>query len=138
MSRTITAVCTAATCAIAVIALQPQAAAAQAKPTLPARTSVPAKPAPPATPSLTLTGCLHADGAKFMLSDMPENQTPKGRNWKTAYVMKTGKDVEVTPASSSVKLKDHVGHKIAITGVRNGDETHFTARAIKHVAATCS
>jgi hypothetical protein len=136
MNRTITAVCAAAACAITVVVSQPWAAA-QTKP-LPAKPSAPARPAQPPTPSLTLTGCLHADGAKFTLSDLPQNQTPKGRSWKTAYVMKTAKDVEVTPASSSVKLKDHVGHKIAITGIRNGDETHFTARAIKHVAATCS
>jgi hypothetical protein len=87
---------------------------------------------------MTLTGCLHADGGKFKLSALQGSQAPRGRSWKTAYVVKTMKDVEVSPASSSVKLKDHVGHKIAVTGVRNGDETHFTARAIKHVAQTCS
>jgi hypothetical protein len=119
---------------MAIIAAQ-SAVSAQARPAQPARA---AQAKAPANPAITLTGCLHADGSKFMLSDLPDNQTPKGRSWKTGYVMKTAKDVEVTPASASVKLKDHVGHKIAVTGVRNGDETHFTARAIKHVAANCS
>ena len=128
MTRTLTA----AACAMVIVASQGARISAQARPARAAQ----AKPAP--TPAMTLTGCLRADGAKFVLSDLPGDQTPKGRSWKTGYILKTAKDVEVTAASTSVKLKDHVGHKIAVTGVRGGDPTHFTARTIKHVAASCS
>lgn len=132
MTRRIKACCTAGVCAIAIMASQSARVSAQTKPAQATRARTPSAPA------VTLTGCLHADDSKFTLSDLPDNQAPKGRSWKTGFILKTPKDVKVVAASSAVKLKDHVGHKIAVTGVRNGDKTHFTARAIKHVAANCS
>ena len=93
-------------------------------------TAAPAKAAP-AVPagSITLTGCLEADRRKYMLTDLEGAQAPKGRSWKTGFVTKTSKDVEVTP-SSSVKLGNHIGRKVSVVGVRN-DDTHLQARSIK-------
>jgi|SRR5213076_3274114 len=102
-----------------------------------------AQPAESKTPtkgsneSVTLTGCLHADGGKYMLTDLKGDKAPKGRSWKTGWVKKTTKDVQVVSTSSGPKLKDHVGHQVTLTGVRSGD-THVQARSIKHVAASCS
>ena len=87
--------------------------------------------------SVTLTGCLHADGGKYMLTDLKGDQAPKGRSWKSGWIKKSTKDVEVLTSKSGPKLKDHVGHQVTLTGVRNG-ETHIQAKSIKHVAASCS
>ena len=90
-----------------------------------------------AAESVTLTGCLHADGGKYMLTDLKGDEAPKGRSWETGWVKKSTKDVEIVTAASGPKLKDHVGHEVTLTGVKNG-ETHIQAKSIKHVAASCS
>ena len=138
MTRSMTAAGTAALCAI-VLVIVPINTSAQSKTSAKATAAkaAPAKAAP-AVPagSITLTGCLEADGRKYMLTDLEGAQAPKGRSWKTAFVTKRSKDVQVTP-SSSVKLGDHLGHKVSVVGVRNGD-THLQARSIKQLAASCS
>lgn len=151
MTRTMTAAGTAALCAIALLTMQINTSAQSKTPAkAPAKTATakaapakaaPAKAAPAkvaAAPvdSITLTGCLEADGRKYMLTDLEGAQAPKGRSWKTGFVMKKSKDVEIT-SSSSVKLGDHLGHKVSVVGVRNGD-THLQARSIKQIAASCS
>jgi hypothetical protein len=131
MSRTKTA-WLAATCA-AVFVASTHAAAQTAKSA--------AKPAAPtaskaATPSSSLTGCLQPDGDHYKLTDLPDGQAPKARTWKTAYVTKSSKDIEVVGATN-LKLKDHVGHKVTIVGTRDG-ETRVKATSLKMVATHCS
>ena len=108
----------------AALAIAPIAAVAQA----PAKKSGPA--ASTSTKSVsassTMTGCLQADGSKFVLTNLEGTSAPKGRNWKTGYVKKTTKNVEVVGASSTLKLKDQVGHKVTVSGTKDG-ETHFKA-----------
>jgi len=138
MSRTKTAGL--ATLCAAVLIATPHTATAQsanstAKPAAAKPAATPAA-AKTAVPSSSLTGCLQTDGDHYKLTDLPEGQAPKSRNWKTAYVTKSTKDVEVTGASS-LKLKDHIGHKVTITGTRDGD-THVKATGVKMVAKTCS
>jgi len=70
MTRTITGAWVAALCA-AVMMMAARTDAAAGK-----------KPAAKAKESITLTGCLHADGGKYMLTDLKGDQAPKGRNWK--------------------------------------------------------
>lgn len=166
MTRSITAVWTAALCAIAVAVAQPVASAhgqtTSTKPKAPAKTGAPAKistptkaataaksaPAKTSTPATasapaqrasaaSLTGCLHADGDKFKLSELEGTQAPKGRSWKTGFIVKTTKDVEVVGASSSVNLGDQIGRKVTITGTRDG-ERHFKAQSVKQVSPVCS
>jgi len=131
MSRTKTAWL--ATFCAALFVATPHAAAQTAKSTAkPAATPA----AKTAVPSSSLTGCLQTDGDHFKLTNLPDGQAPKSRNWKTAYVTKSTKDVEVSGAST-LKLKDHIGHKVTITGTRDGD-THVKATGVKMVAKTCS
>src|SRR4051794_12341147 len=100
MSRTKTAWLM-GTCAAVFVATMHAAAAPAVKDT--------AKAAAPAS----LTGCLQMDEGHYKLTDLPDGQAPKGRNWKTGYVTKSNKDVEVLGAPN-LKLKDHVGHKVTI------------------------
>jgi hypothetical protein len=132
MSRTETA-WLAAICAALFLATTHAAAAQAVKSTAkPAATTT----AKTAAPGSSLTGCLQNDGDHFKLTNLPDGQAPKARNWKTAYVTKSSKDVEVTGAAN-LKLKDHVGHKVTITGTRDGD-TRVKATSLKMVANRCS
>jgi hypothetical protein len=132
MSRTKTA-WLAALCAAVFVATAHAAAAQAVKNTAKPAATTSAKTT---TPSSSLTGCLENDGDHYKLTDLPDGQAPKGRSWKTAYVTKSNKAVEVTGATS-LKLKDHVGHKVTITGTRDG-ETHVKATSLKMVANHCS
>jgi len=147
MTRSMTAAGTAALCAILMVTVQISTSAqtkTPAKAAAPAK-AAPAKPAPAkaAAPeaepkdSVTLTGCLQADGSKYMLRDLEGTQAPKGRSWKTGFITKKAKDVEVTGASSTLKLSDYRGHKVSVVGVKDG-ETHMKARSIKQLAKSCS
>jgi hypothetical protein len=149
MTRSTNAAATAAFCAILLVTVQIDLSAqTKTPPKAPVKAAAPAKAAPakavtakvaaaPVVPGETLTGCLEADGAKYKLTDLQGTQAPKGRSWKTGFITKKTKDVEVVGTSSSLKLKDHVGHKISVVGVKDG-ETHFKARSIKQLAGSCS
>ena len=63
---------------------------------------------------------------KYRLADVQGNQTAKERSWKTGFITKKPKPIEVVGASS-LNLKDHVGRKISVVGVKDGD-THLKAR----------
>ena len=152
MTRRITAAWTAALCTTVLAMAQVSAGQVPAKTTpakttpakaTPAKAAAPAKAAPAkasaqtaAVPSVTLTGCLHTDDDKFMLKDVEGTKVSKHRNWKTGFITKSTKDLELV-AASSVNLQDQVGHKVSVVGTREGD-THFRARSLKRVAESCS
>jgi hypothetical protein len=111
-----------------------------AKKTTAAASRPPAKATPPSGPTLptvTFTGCLEAQGANYVLTDLQGSAAPKGRNWRTGFIKKSTKDVDIVSASSTLKLKDHVGHQVAVTGVQD-DDVHMKARSLKHLASSCS
>jgi hypothetical protein len=124
MSRTKTA-WLAAICAAVFVATTHAAAAAAVK-----------ESAKAAAAPASITGCLQVDSGHYKLTDVPEGQAPKARSWKTAYVTKSSKDVEVL-GGTNLKLKDHVGHKVTIMGTRDG-ATRVKATSLKMVASRCS
>ena len=129
MVRRITTIGLAAVC---VVAMTAPGAAAQKK-----TAAASAKAQTNAAGTVSMTGCLHADGSRLILTDLPDAQAPKGRNWKTGFITKNRKDMEVVAASSSLKLKEHVGHKITVVGKKDGD-AHLNAQSLRHVARSCS
>jgi hypothetical protein len=86
--------------------------------------------------SVTLTGCLRTDGNGYVLTKPEGPDAPKARTWKTAFLFKTTKDVQVA-GSSTMKLKDQVNRRVTVTGVKD-DDTHVSAKSIKRVASSCS
>jgi len=152
MTRKMTAAGT-ALCAILMVTVQinmsaqtktPVKAPAKAAPAkaAPAK-AVPAKAAPakvavaPIDPnSVTMIGCLESDGVNYRLSDVQGNLAPKGRSWKTGFVTKKTKNIDLVGASSTLNLKDNVGRKVSVIGVKDG-ETHLKARSVKQIG-TCS
>lgn len=128
----------------------PVKAPAKAAPAKPAPAKVaPAKAAPakvaaapvvavvPVDPNtVTMIGCLESDGSNYRLADVQGNLAPKGRSWKTGFVTKKAKNIDLIGAPASLKLQDHVGRKVSVSGLRD-DDTHLKARTIKQLGA-CS
>jgi hypothetical protein len=100
--------------------------------------SLTAKPlAAPTTPTATLTGCLRMDGMQFELTNLKGSDVRTSRTWKSGFIKKAPKNVEVVGASANLKLKDHVGREVRVVGTRS-DETHLRATSIKLVATSCA
>ena len=129
MVRTITSAWVAAACLATIATLQSSVAAVDQKATN--------KTATKSIPPATLTGCLQAHGTKYVLTDLQGYVGPTGRSWKTGFIKKTPKDIEVVSESSTLKLKDHVGHQITVTGVQD-HPVRVKARSIKQLALSCS
>ena len=111
-----------------------KAAPAKAVPARVAAAPVAVVPVDPNT--VTMIGCLESDGSKYRLADVQGNQAPKGRSWKTGFVTKKTKNIDLVGASSTLNLKDNVGRKVSVIGVKDG-ETHLKARSVKQIG-TCS
>ena len=90
--------------------------------------------------NVTLTGCIRHGGERntFVLTKVEGTDAPKSRGWKTGYLLKRPSNVDVIPASASVRLKDHVGRKVAVTGtLEHKDRTQVKARSVR-VLSSCS
>jgi hypothetical protein len=94
-----------------------------------------AAPAVPKAPSVTMTGCLERRGDDFRLKDASGTDVPKARSWKSGFLKKSTPAFDIVDASNRLKLKDHVGHRVALTGVLVDRE--MRARSLKNVGSTC-
>ena len=88
-----------------------------------------------ASTSVTVSGCLEQDDEIFRLTETSGAQAPKERSWKTGFVRKRNRDLEVVEGSKKLKLKDHVGHRVSVTG--NIDESAMRVASVRHLAASC-
>jgi len=103
--------------------------------------------------AMTLTGCLEAgsEANTFKLTHVADEA---GAATKTAEAMKP--DWELVGAPASLKMSDHVGHKVTVTGThasaaaaakmegetgagkaKESMERHLKVTSLKHVAPTC-
>jgi len=88
-----------------------------------------------AAPSVTVTGCLERDDEAYRLTETGGAQAPKARTWKSGFLKKRNSNLDVVDASKKLKLKDHVGHRVAMTGhVQDGE---MRAQSMRHLAASC-
>ena len=85
--------------------------------------------------TLTVSGCLEHDEATYRLTDTSGAQAPKERSWKTGFIRKRNSDLHVVEAGKKLKLKDHVGHRVSLTG--NVQDGEMRASAVRHLAASC-
>jgi hypothetical protein len=109
-----------------------------------ANADTPEKKGTKAGKSLTLTGCLKAgdSAGNFKLTNVTGGPAATNKEW------------ELMGAPASLKMTDHVGHKVAVTGTIMGageakkaegdrsarDESaqrHLHVESFKHVAASC-
>ena len=100
-----------------------------------AASSTAASAAPKAAP-ITLTGCLEQRDDEFRLKDASGADVPRTRSWKSGFLKKNSAAIGVVDAAHRLKLQDHVGERVAVTGELVDRE--MRARALKRVADGCS
>jgi hypothetical protein len=89
------------------------------------------KPAP-----VTITGCLERNDETFRLKDTAGADVPKSRSWKSGFLKKGSASIEVVDAAHRLKLPDHVGERVSVTGRLVDRE--MQVRSLQRVAASCS
>jgi hypothetical protein len=77
------------------------------------------------------------DGNEYKLTNLKGAQAPMGRTWKSGFIKKSKKDVEVVSASTDLKLWDHVNRQVSVVGIKDSD-THLRVSSIKRVSGSCS
>jgi hypothetical protein len=89
-----------------------------------------------AKPALvTITGCLERDDETFRLEDTSGEDAPRSRSWKSAFLKKGSAPVEVVDASRRLKLTNHVGQRVSVTGTLGDGEMQI--RSLRRIAASC-
>ena len=86
--------------------------------------------------AVTITGCLERDDKTFRLKDALGEDAPKSRSWKSGFLKKSPASIEVVDASHSLKLPNHVGQRVSVTGVIVDRE--IQVRSLHRVAASCN
>ena len=85
---------------------------------------------------VTITGFLERDDHTFRLKDATGANAPKARSWKSGFMKKGPATIEIIDAAHRLKLTDHVGRRVSVTGVLIDRE--IRARSVKRVAASCT
>jgi hypothetical protein len=89
------------------------------------------KPAP-----VTMAGCLERHDEMFRLKDATGEDAPKARSWKSGFLKKGSAPIDIVDASSRLRLANHVGQRVSVTGVLVDRE--MQVRSLHRVAASCS
>lgn len=84
---------------------------------------------------VTVTGCLERDDSAFRLVETSGPHAPTARSWRSGFLKKRPADLDVVNASRKLKLQNHVGHRVAVTGRVQDGEIH--AQSMRHLAASC-
>lgn len=87
------------------------------------------------TAPVTVVGCLEQHDEGFRLTDTSGAAAPTARSWKSGFLKKRAASVEVIDSANRLKLKDHVGRRVSVTGVLVDRE--MRARSVKNAGA-CS
>lgn len=84
--------------------------------------------------AVTITGCLERDDETFRLKDTSGLDAPKSRSWKSGFLRKRSATIELV-AADRVKLTDHVGERVSVTGMLQDRE--MQVRSLQRLAASC-
>ena len=85
---------------------------------------------------VTIEGCLVQDDETFRLKNTEGEDAPKGRSWKTGFLHKGSKTLDVVDARHRLNLARHVGEQVSVTGMLLDRE--LEGSSIKRVAETCN
>ena len=93
-------------------------------------------PAAKLTP-VTITGCLErADETTFRLKDTIGADAPKSRSWKSGFLKRNAASIELVDAAHRLKLTEHVGQKVSVTGTLVDRE--MQVRSLQRIATSCT
>ena len=97
--------------------------------------NLPGAEAPKAAP-VTLSGCLEQTDETFRLKDTTGADAPKSRSWKSGFLKKGSATIALVNAPKKLKLPDHVGQRVSVTGLLVDRE--MQVRSMQRVSASCS
>jgi hypothetical protein len=86
----------------------------------------------PTPPAVTMTGCLERSDETFRLKD----DAVKTRSWKSGFLKKRAASVDVVDAANRLKLPDHVGERVSLTGTLVDREMHV--RTLQRISSSCA
>ena len=81
-----------------------------------------------------IEGCLEQTGQTFRLKDTTGEDAPKSRSWKSGFLKKGSRPVDVVDWNN--RLKDHVGERISVSGMFVDGEMHV--RSLRRVSPSCN
>ena len=95
-----------------------------------------AQPSIAKSAAVTITGCLERDDQTFRLKDTEGTDAPKSRSWKTGFLKKGSASIEVVDAANRLKLTDHIGQRVSLTGTLVDRE--MRARSLQRLSSSCA
>ena len=92
--------------------------------------------AAPAAEAVTVEGCLVQEDQTFHLKNTSGEDAPKGRSWKTGFLHRGSKTVDVVDGRHRLNLARHVGERVVVTGML--DDRELQGTSLKRIAESCS
>jgi hypothetical protein len=84
----------------------------------------------------TIEGCLVQDDQQFRLKNTSGEDAPRGRSWKSGFLHKGSKTIDVLDTNHRLNLARHVGERVTITGLL--DDRELQGTSLKRVAESCN
>jgi hypothetical protein len=72
----------------------------------------------------------------FQLKNTAGEDAPKGRSWKSGFLHKGAKTLEVVDTRHRLNLSKHVGERVSVTGML--DERELQGTSVKRIAESCN
>ena len=85
---------------------------------------------------VSISGCLEQDDDVFRLKDTEGTNAPKARSWKSGFLKKNSASVVLVDPPKKLRLPDHVGERVSLTGVLVDRE--MQVRAVHRAAGSCN
>ena len=85
---------------------------------------------------VTIEGCLVQEDETFRLKNTAGEDAPKRRSWKSGFLHKGAKTLEVVDARHRLNLARHVGERVSVSGML--DDKELQGSAIKKIAESCN
>jgi hypothetical protein len=89
-----------------------------------------------ATAPVTIEGCLVQEDETFRLKNTAGDEAPKGRSWKSGFLHKGSKTLEVVDGRHRLNLARHVGERVSVTGML--DDRELQGTTLKRIAESCN
>jgi hypothetical protein len=84
----------------------------------------------------TIEGCLVQDADQFQLKNTSGEDAPRVRSWKSGFLHRSSKTIDILDQSQRLNLARHVGERVTITGIL--DDRELQGTSLKRVAESCS
>lgn len=85
--------------------------------------------------TVTITGCLERDAETYRLKDTTGTDAPKSRSWKSGFLKQGAATIEVIDATNTLRLANHVGRRVSVTGTLVDREVH--GHSLRRVSSSC-